>query len=61
MIDTSKEESSRLLYIGKVQGNPNWNFPSHMHEDISEMVYVSDGEGVIKINGYPYTVKKAIC
>ncbi|UOK63094.1 AraC family transcriptional regulator [Paenibacillus sp. FSL k6-2145] len=58
MIDTSKQESSRLLYIGKVNGNPNWNFPSHMHEDISEMVYVSDGEGVIKINEHPYTVKK---
>ncbi|MFS0873619.1 AraC family transcriptional regulator [Paenibacillus xylanilyticus] len=58
MSKTRKETSSRLLYIGKVNGNPNWNFPSHMHEDISEMVYVSDGEGIIKINEHPYTVKK---
>lgn len=58
MSKTRKVTSSHLLYIGKVNGNPNWNFPSHMHEDSSEMVYVSDGEGIIKINEHPYTVKK---
>ncbi|PAF28928.1 AraC family transcriptional regulator [Paenibacillus sp. 7516] len=58
MNETRKETSSRLLYIGRVNGNPNWNFPSHMHEDISEIVYVSDGEGIIKINEHPYAVQK---
>ena len=61
MNETRKEASSRLLYIGRVNGNPNWNFPSHMHEDITEIVYVSDGEGIIKINEHPYAVQKAIC
>ncbi|MCM3207460.1 helix-turn-helix domain-containing protein [Paenibacillus illinoisensis] len=58
MNETRNEASSRLLYIGRVNGNPNWNFPSHMHEDITEIVYVSDGEGIIKINEHPYAVQK---
>ncbi|MDO7908912.1 cupin domain-containing protein [Paenibacillus sp. JX-17] len=48
----------RLVYIGKVDGNPNWNFPSHTHDNVSEMVYVSEGEGIIKIDGLPYAVKQ---
>lgn len=47
-----------LAYAGQVGGNPNWNFPSHMHEDLSEIIYICEGEGNFIINNKSYTAKK---
>ncbi|WP_409343602.1 AraC family transcriptional regulator [Paenibacillus sp. MBLB4367] len=52
------ETSPTLVYIGKISGNPKWSFPSHAHEDLSEMIYISNGEGMIKIDGRPYAVQQ---
>lgn len=51
------EAAPALAYIGRVSGKPDWKFPAHQHEDVSEIVFVSHGEGVMKINGVPYAVK----
>jgi AraC-like DNA-binding protein len=47
-----------LAYAGQVGGNPNWNFPSHKHDDLSEIIYICDGEGTFIINNKSYTAKK---
>jgi len=47
-----------LAYAGQVSGNPNWNFPSHKHDDISEMIYICSGEGTFIINNQHYTAKE---
>jgi len=58
MGNTRTETTPTLVYIGKVSGHPSWNFPSHAHEDLSEMIFISDGEGLIKIDGQPYVVEQ---
>lgn len=47
-----------LAYAGQVGGNPNWNFPSHKHDDLSEIIYICEGEGTFIINNKSYTAKK---
>ena len=47
-----------LAYSGQVGGNPNWNFPSHKHDDLSEIIYICEGEGTFIINQKRYTAKK---
>lgn len=47
-----------LAYSGQVGGNPNWNFPSHKHDDLSEIIYICEGEGTFIINNKSYTGKK---
>ncbi|MBU8879846.1 AraC family transcriptional regulator [Bacillus sp. FJAT-29790] len=47
-----------LVYAGQVGGNPDWNFPSHKHDDVSEIVYISKGEGTFIINNVTYTAKE---
>ncbi len=47
-----------LAYAGQVGGNPNWNFPSHKHDDLSEIIYICEGEGTFIINNTHYTAKK---
>lgn len=47
---------SRLLYAGKVSDSPNWNFPSHKHDDLHEILVVCDGEGTFMIGGVSYGV-----
>lgn len=58
MGEINTEAFPTLVYIGKVSGNPNWKLPSHSHEDVSEMVFISHGEGLIKIDGQPYVVEQ---
>ncbi|WP_027093931.1 AraC family transcriptional regulator [Cohnella thermotolerans] len=48
----------RLLYAGKVSETPNWNFPSHKHDDLHEILAVCDGKGVFTIGGTTYSVGK---
>ncbi|THE13465.1 AraC family transcriptional regulator [Bacillus timonensis] len=47
-----------LAYAGQVRGNPNWNFPSHKHDDLSEMIYIRSGEGTFLINNQLYTANE---
>lgn len=47
-----------LAYAGQISGNPNWNFPSHKHDDLSEIIYICEGEGTFIINNKHYTAKK---
>ncbi|MEH7084264.1 AraC family transcriptional regulator [Neobacillus drentensis] len=47
-----------LAYAGQVGGNPNWNFPSHKHDDLSEIIYICEGEGTFITNNKSYTAKK---
>jgi quercetin dioxygenase-like cupin family protein len=34
-----------LLYAGQISDEPDWKFPSHKHDDLSEIIYISEGEG----------------
>ncbi|MFC5407560.1 AraC family transcriptional regulator [Cohnella soli] len=47
-----------LLYAGQISEEPNWNFPSHKHDDFSEIIYISEGEGQFKINDHDYFASK---
>ncbi|WP_413300823.1 AraC family transcriptional regulator [Bacillus sp. 1P10SD] len=47
-----------LVYSGQVGGNPNWNFPSHKHDDLSEIIYICEGEGTFIINNKSYTARE---
>lgn len=47
---------SRLLYTGKVCDAPDWNFPSHKHDDLHEILVVCDGKGTFIIGGISYSV-----
>lgn len=47
-----------LLYIGKLSDKPGWNFPSHKHDDLSEIIYISAGEGHYLIDNQSYFAQK---
>ncbi|MFC7441742.1 AraC family transcriptional regulator [Laceyella putida] len=47
-----------LVYAGQIGDNPEWSFPSHKHDDLSEIVYISEGEGTFIINDKTYTAEK---
>ncbi|WP_127490803.1 AraC family transcriptional regulator [Paenibacillus glycanilyticus] len=51
-----EEIQSHLLYAGKVSDTPNWNFPSHKHDDLHEIIVVCGGEGMFTIGGQSYSV-----
>lgn len=49
----------KLEYVGKNEPvSPDWSFPSHMHQNWSELVLVTDGEGVVLIHDERYVVHK---
>lgn len=54
----NEEIRSHLIYSGKVSQSPDWNFPSHKHDDLHEIVVVCDGEGVFTVDGKTYKVTK---
>jgi AraC-like DNA-binding protein len=47
-----------LLYAGRIADDPEWTFPSHKHDELSEVVYISEGEGDFIINNHPYKAQK---
>lgn len=47
-----------LLYAGQISDEPDWKFPSHKHEDLCELVYISEGEGEFIINNNYYKARK---
>ncbi|MCD9023740.1 helix-turn-helix domain-containing protein [Cohnella silvisoli] len=50
--DRSVFRSSRLpelLYTGQIDRDPNWSFPAHKHDNLSEIIYVSEGKGRFRI------------
>lgn len=49
---------SRLLYAGKVSNTPDWNFPSHKHDDLHEIIVICDGEGRFTIGGTIFEAAK---
>jgi AraC-like DNA-binding protein len=52
------EKHPRLAYAGHICNDPNWAFPSHMHRDISELLYITEGEGSFIIDGVTYKAGK---
>ncbi|WP_338448848.1 AraC family transcriptional regulator [Niallia oryzisoli] len=51
-------QNPSLVYIGKLSEKPDWNFPSHRHDDLSEIVYILGGEGDFIIDDQPYLVQQ---
>jgi AraC-like DNA-binding protein/quercetin dioxygenase-like cupin family protein len=47
-----------LQYAGQISNDPTWNFPSHKHEDVSEIIYISEGEGNFIIGTEKYKASK---
>ncbi|MET3504606.1 AraC family transcriptional regulator [Halalkalibacter oceani] len=50
----SFEKTPGLCYVGLLENQPNWYFPSHKHNDLSEVIYIAGGEGIFKINNQTY-------
>ncbi|WIV19995.1 AraC family transcriptional regulator [Paenibacillus polygoni] len=48
------ELDDRLLYTGHVSNNPGWQFPSHKHEDLFEILVIKEGEGKFTIGDIEY-------
>jgi AraC-like DNA-binding protein/mannose-6-phosphate isomerase-like protein (cupin superfamily) len=47
-----------LLYAGHIDNNPEWSSPSHKHDELCEIIYISEGEGDFVINNHTYRTKK---
>jgi AraC-like DNA-binding protein/mannose-6-phosphate isomerase-like protein (cupin superfamily) len=43
-----------LLYAGQIRDEPNWSFPMHKHDDLSEIIYIAEGEGEFVIGDTKY-------
>ena len=41
----------QVTEITHVFGNPNWVFHFHSHENLSEIIYIADGQGTYMLNG----------
>lgn len=52
------KKTPTLVYAGQISDNPEWNFPIQKHDDLSEIVYISEGEGTFIINNKTYTAEK---
>lgn len=46
-----------LLYAGQISNEPAWSFQSHKHEDLSEIIYIREGEGEFIINNRYYKAR----
>ncbi|WP_211746994.1 AraC family transcriptional regulator [Paenibacillus sp. Marseille-Q4541] len=44
----------QLLYTGHVNNNPDWQFPSHKHDDLYEILVIKEGEGQFMIGDTAY-------
>jgi AraC-like DNA-binding protein/mannose-6-phosphate isomerase-like protein (cupin superfamily) len=47
-----------LVYAGQISDNPHWKFSSHKHDDLSEIIYISEGEGTFVIDGKTYSASQ---
>jgi AraC-like DNA-binding protein/mannose-6-phosphate isomerase-like protein (cupin superfamily) len=47
-----------LHYAGQISDDPTWSFPSHKHDDVSEIIYISEGEGNFIIDNRGYSARK---
>jgi len=47
-----------LFYAGQISDEPEWKFPSHKHDDLSEIIYISEGEGEFIIDNRFYRAGK---
>lgn len=47
-----------MMYIGKVSDSPNWSFPMHQHDDVCELLFVTDGKGKMTIDDVDYSVER---
>lgn len=52
------EKLPTLIYVGQIHNEPEWFFPSHKHDDLSELIFISEGEGTFIVNDKTYTAKK---
>ncbi|UZJ79400.1 AraC family transcriptional regulator [Fictibacillus sp. KU28468] len=48
------KKAPQLLYAGQISDNPHWKFSSHKHDNLSEIVYISGGQGTFIIDGITY-------
>jgi AraC-like DNA-binding protein/mannose-6-phosphate isomerase-like protein (cupin superfamily) len=59
--DNSLFKSSQmpiLLYAGQIADEPEWTFPSHKHDELCEIIYISEGEGDFIIDNHSYNAQK---
>jgi AraC-like DNA-binding protein len=47
-----------LLYAGRIANEPEWTFPSHKHDELCEIIYISEGEGDFIIDNHSYKAQK---
>lgn len=43
-----------LLYAGQISNEPEWRFPGHRHDNLSEIIYISGGQGEFIIDNTLY-------
>lgn len=43
-----------LIYAGRIGDEPDWSFPHHKHDDLSEIIYICEGEGSFVVDGREY-------
>ncbi|TDL68928.1 AraC family transcriptional regulator [Paenibacillus polymyxa] len=47
-----------IIYVGKLADNPHWSFPTHKHDDLHEIIYVTEGKGLFTIDGIKHWAQK---
>lgn len=50
--------AEQLLYAGSISNNPDWQFPSHKHDDLFEILVIKEGEGDFIIGETSYHAAK---
>lgn len=46
--------NDKLLYTGHISNNPDWQFPSHKHDDLFEILVIKEGAGKFIIGDTEY-------
>jgi AraC-like DNA-binding protein len=47
-----------LFYSGHINNQPEWRFPTHKHDNLTEIIFVTDGEGTFIIDNKTYIAGK---
>ncbi len=57
----SQNEVTHLQQFGRVTFQPGETVEPHSHSDFSEIMYVEDGEGIMKVDEHEFHISQGVC
>lgn len=55
------DDVANLIYFSQARFKPGHIAPGHAHADMSEIFFVETGEGLIIVDGNPYSLSPGTC